>query len=42
MELRQELRNRRLFDLADDIRKKLLQKGIELEDTAEGTKWKRI
>ncbi len=42
MELRQELRNRRLFDLADDIRKKLLQKGIELEDTTEGTKWKRI
>jgi cysteinyl-tRNA synthetase len=42
IELRQELRNRRLFDLADDIRKKLLQKGIELEDTAEGTKWKRI
>jgi cysteinyl-tRNA synthetase len=42
MELRQELRNRRLFDLADDIRKKLLQRGIELEDTTEGTKWKRI
>jgi len=42
MELRQELRNRRLFDLADDIRNKLLQRGIELEDTTEGTKWRRI
>lgn len=41
VEVRQELRKRRLFDLADVIRDKLLQKGIELEDTAEGVKWKR-
>jgi cysteinyl-tRNA synthetase len=41
IEVRQELRERKLFDLADSIRDKLLQKGIELEDTAEGIKWKR-
>jgi cysteinyl-tRNA synthetase len=41
VEVRQELRMRKLFDLADVIRDKLLQKGIELEDTAEGVKWKR-
>lgn len=41
VEVRQELRKRKLFDLADVIRDKLLQKGIELEDTAEGVKWKR-
>ncbi|MGD0056423.1 MAG: cysteine--tRNA ligase [Methanomassiliicoccales archaeon] len=40
-EVREELRMRKLFDLADIIRDKLLQKGIELEDTAEGVKWKR-
>jgi cysteinyl-tRNA synthetase len=41
VEVRQELRKRKLFDLADIIRDRLLQKGIELEDTAEGVKWKR-
>jgi cysteinyl-tRNA synthetase len=41
IEVRQELRERKLYDLADSLRDKLLQKGIELEDTAEGIKWKR-
>ena len=29
------------FKLADDIRQELLNKGIILEDTRQGTKWKR-
>jgi cysteinyl-tRNA synthetase len=41
IEVRQELRKRKLFDLADGVRDKLLEKGIEIEDTAEGVKWKR-
>jgi cysteinyl-tRNA synthetase len=35
------LRKRKLYDLADAIRDQLAEKGIKLEDTAEGVKWKR-
>ena len=41
VDVRQELRERKQFDLADSIRDRLLEKGIRLEDTAEGVKWKR-
>jgi len=41
IEVRKELRKRRQFDLADQIRDELAEKGIKLEDTSEGAKWKR-
>jgi cysteinyl-tRNA synthetase len=42
IELRQELRRRKMYDLADQIRDRLSALGIKLEDTAEGAKWKRL
>ncbi len=39
---RQQARKDKNFVLADEIRGKLLEKGIVLEDTREGVKWKRI
>ena len=41
IEVRRELRKRKLYDLADAVRDQLAEKGIKLEDTAEGVKWKR-
>lgn len=41
IEVRNELRKRKQYDLADKIRELLKQKGVELQDTAEGVKWKR-
>ena len=38
---RQQARKEKNFALADDIRQKLLDMGIVLEDTREGVKWKR-
>lgn len=38
---RQEARKAKNFARADEIRKELLDKGILLEDTREGVKWKR-
>ena len=39
---RTEARQRRDFARADEIRDALADQGIELEDTREGTRWKRI
>ncbi len=41
LELRDQLRARKLFDLADQLRARLAQLGIALEDTEEGTRWRR-
>jgi len=38
---RAEAKKNKDFKLADDIRQELLDKGIILEDTRQGTKWKR-
>ena len=38
---RQAARKAKNFALADEIRNKLLEMGIVLEDTREGVKWKR-
>lgn len=38
---RQQARKDKNFALADEIRNQLLEKGIVLEDTREGVKWKR-
>ena len=40
-EVRKELRKRKAYDLADSIRNQLAEKGIMLEDAAEGVKWKQ-
>ncbi len=42
IEERQAARKRRDFSQADGIRKWLLSKGIQLEDTRDGVRWKRI
>lgn len=39
---RQQARKEKNFALADEIRQKLLDMGIVLEDTREGVKWKRV
>ena len=39
---RQAARKSKDFARADEIRGLLLEKGIELKDTREGVKWKRI
>jgi cysteinyl-tRNA synthetase len=38
---RQEARHRRDFDRADEIRDELVERGIILEDTKDGVRWKR-
>jgi cysteinyl-tRNA synthetase len=38
---RQAARKAKNFARADEIRNELLEKGIVLEDTREGVKWKR-
>jgi cysteinyl-tRNA synthetase len=39
---RQAARDRRDFARSDEIRKQLLAMGIQLDDTKEGTRWKRL
>ncbi|RLG19489.1 cysteine--tRNA ligase, partial [Candidatus Micrarchaeota archaeon] len=41
VKLRDEMRKQGKFELSDQIRAKLSEFGIILEDTAEGTKWRR-
>lgn len=41
VEVRSQLRQRRIFDLSDAIRAKLNELGIMLEDTPQGTRWRR-
>ncbi len=41
VELRRELRARKAFDLSDRVRDQLLELGVELKDTAQGTLWSR-
>jgi cysteinyl-tRNA synthetase len=38
---RNEARTNRDFALSDQIRQQLLERGIVIEDTREGTKWRR-
>ncbi|RTZ61065.1 MAG: cysteine--tRNA ligase, partial [Gammaproteobacteria bacterium] len=42
VEVRQMAREKKLFDIADKIRDRLKEKGIILEDTPFGTKWKKV
>jgi len=42
IEKRTEARKNKDYKLADEIREQLRQRGIILEDTPEGVKWKRI
>ena len=39
---RNEARGNQNFDLADKIRDQLKEKGIEIEDTKDGTIWRSI
>jgi cysteinyl-tRNA synthetase len=41
IELRRELRKEKQYALADQVRSRLTNLGITLEDTAQGTRWKR-
>lgn len=41
VEVRSQLRQRRIFDLSDTIRAKLNELGIVLEDTPQGTRWRK-
>jgi len=41
IEERNQARQTRNFARSDEIRKQLLEQGVVLEDTKEGTRWKR-
>ena len=42
IDLRQELRKRKMYDLADMVRDRVKEAGFSLEDSAEGARWKRF
>jgi cysteinyl-tRNA synthetase len=42
IDIRKELRKRKMYDLSDLIRDRLQEAGIKIEDTSEGAKWKLI
>ncbi len=42
IDVRAELRRKKMYDLSDEIRGKLRDLGIELQDTPKGTKWRII
>ena len=42
IDLRQELRRRKMYDLADMVRDRVKEAGFSLEDSAEGARWKRL
>ena len=42
IDIRNELRTRKEWDLADKIRDDLRNLGIELEDAKKGTSWRKI
>ncbi len=42
LEVRSQLRQRRMYELSDEIRGRLRDLGIELQDTPQGTKWRII
>jgi cysteinyl-tRNA synthetase len=42
LEKRKEARKNKDFKLADELRNQLLDMGIEIEDTRDGVKWKKI
>jgi cysteinyl-tRNA synthetase len=42
IDMRNELRKRKMYDLSDMIRDRLAEAGIKIEDKADGAKWKLI
>jgi cysteinyl-tRNA synthetase len=42
IELRQEMKAAKKFDVADAIRNRLKDAGVLIEDTRDGARWKRI
>ena len=42
IEKRNDAKKAKNFELADDLRDQLLEEGVILEDSRDGTKWRRI
>ena len=40
--IRQELRGAKQYELADSVRDRLTELGVALEDTRDGTRWRRV